>query len=112
MAGSQEEENKALAASLKARLGGAVRPLTVKEIDSYGLESHQGVAMSWIEPKGPLGAAGLEVGVLVLKVNDQSISDIESFAAVVDALPHNQAATFKVLDHRSGETGNIEIVVR
>jgi len=27
--GSQEEENKALAASLKARLGGAVRPLTV-----------------------------------------------------------------------------------
>jgi hypothetical protein len=54
----------------------------------------------------------LEVGDLVLKVSDQSISDIESFAAVLDALPHNQAATFMVLDHRSGETGNNQIVVR
>jgi S1-C subfamily serine protease len=93
-------------------LGVAARPLTVKKIDSYGLESGQGVAISWIEPEGPLGAAGLEVGDLVLKVNDQSISDIESFAAVVDALPHNQATTFMVLDHRNGETGNIEFVVR
>jgi len=40
--GSQEEENKAVAASLKAHLSVAVRPLTVKEIDSYGLGVRSG----------------------------------------------------------------------
>ncbi len=99
-------------ASLRARLGVTVRALRAKEIESFGLESGQGVVVSWVDPKGPLGTAGLEVGDLILQVNNQTIGDLESLAAVADALSHDQPATFLVADHRSGETANIRVRVR
>jgi serine protease Do len=108
---SQQEQDKALAASLEKRLAVAVGPISPQEMNKYGLESQSGVIIVRIDPKGPLGAAGFEVGDIILQVNQQAIKGPEDFAALMDTLPPNQKVTFLVLDHKSGEAGYVQVVI-
>jgi len=55
-----------LLGSVKERLGVTVRPVTPKEADAYGLDTDEGVAISSVDPKGPLGQAGFEVDDIIL----------------------------------------------
>jgi serine protease Do len=107
--GSQEEAMKIMATSAEKRLGVTVRPLTAKERESYGLEPDEGVAISSVDPKGVLGQAGFEVNDVILEINDIPVEGVDSFVDLVNALPHNQKVKFKALDHRSGETGYLEV---
>ena len=52
--GNLESAATILAASAKDRLGAEVRSLTTQELEKYGLNTNQGVAVSWLDPKGPL----------------------------------------------------------
>jgi serine protease Do len=109
--GSQQTEEKMLSTALKTRLGVKVRSITAKEMDRYGLESQKGVVIQSLEPKGLLGAAGFEVGDLVLQINNQAMDGPEDFAAVVDALPHNQKVVLLAVDHKSGQSAYVQIVL-
>jgi serine protease Do len=108
---SREVEDKMLVASLQQRLGVSVRVVTPKEMGKYGLQSQQGVVIQKVEPKGPLGVAGFEKGDLILQVDKQSIDGPEELASMVSALPHNQPIVLLVLDHNSGETAYVRVVV-
>lgn len=110
--GNLEEAAKILAASLREKLGVDVRPLKENEASRYGLDQGLGVAISWLDPKGPLAKAGFEIDDLILQINGQQIDSVEKFASVVSVLQPRQGITILVVDHRTGQTGYIQVEVR
>ena len=107
-----EASTRTLAASVKDRLGAEIRPVTPKESEKYGLQPNAGVAIAQVDPKGPLGKAGFEVGDLILGINNQPIDSLQTFVTLVDSLKPNQRVTLVALDHNTGNTGNVMVVVR
>jgi serine protease Do len=110
--GSLEDATRMLAASVRERLGVVVRPVTEKEAQKYQLDPQEGVAISSVDPKGPLGEAGFEVNDIILDINNASVEGVEGFVDMVNALPHNQRIVIKALDHRTGDTGYLEVNIR
>jgi len=59
-----------------------------------------------------LGEAGFEVGDIILGIENEPIKSLESFIDLVSSLKPGQKITFLALDHRSGNMGNVLVVVR
>jgi serine protease Do len=110
--GSLEESTKILAAYVKERLGAEVQAISAKEVEKYGLDAGQGVMISQLEAKGPLRNAGFEVGDMILEINNQPIKGVEAFIQLVSVFKPGQKITLLALDHRTGNMGNIQVVVR
>jgi serine protease Do len=110
--GSQEELTRKLTASLKSRIGALLRPLTSYEAEKYGLSVQDGVAIKWLDPLGPIGEVGFEKGDIFLEIGGLPIKGIENFVELVSSLPPNQSITLLAVDHRSGQTGYVQIQVR
>jgi serine protease Do len=110
--GNLEDAQKALAAAVKESLGAEVRLPTPKEVGEYGLNENQGVVLTWLDAKGPLAAAGFEVDDMILAINGQPVEGMESFISLVSALTPGKRVSFTALDHRTGNTGNIFVMVR
>ena len=107
-----EEATKLLLASVKERLGVEVRSPRSAEVDKYGLNPNQGVAITWEDPKGPLGEAGFEIGDMILAINNQPIDSVESFVDLVSLLKPKEKIAILALDHRTGNSGTVQVVVR
>jgi serine protease Do len=110
--GNMEEAAKMLAASVTERFGAEFRAVTPKEAQQYGLESGEGVAIVRVDPKGPLGQVGFEVGDIIAAVNDQPIEGLEGFDGLVSTLKPGQKIALLGIDHRSGNSGYVEVVVK
>jgi serine protease Do len=109
--GSQEEATQILVASVKTRLGAEVRLPTQEEVEKYNLNANQGVVITRLDPKGPLAAAGFEVEDMILAINDQPVQGMDSFVDLVSTLQPKQKISVLALDHRTGNTGQIFVVV-
>jgi serine protease Do len=107
-----EDATKVLAESIKTRLGAVIRPPTSQEIKKYGLEQNQGVVISWISKQGAMGKAGFEVGDMILGINDQPIQGVSDFVQLTSSLKANQKVVFAALDHRTGNTGEVEVTLK
>jgi serine protease Do len=107
--GNLDDERKALTAEVKTRLGVEVRPLTVKEAANYGLELPKGVAIKWVDPKGPIGQAGFEVGDVILALGNQPVQGVDSFNEMMLAMPHHQKAVLLAISHESGQSGYVQV---
>jgi len=110
--GSLEQSIKLLSASVKERLGAEVRLPTAREVQQYGLTPSQGVVITWLDPKGSLAEAGFEIGDMILAINGQPIEGMQSFVDLVSTLRPNQKISVLALDHRTGNTMTIQVVVR
>ena len=110
--GSLKEAAKLLSASIKERLGIEVRQLTPADAEQYNLSPSEGVMITWLDPNGPFGQAGFEKGDLILGINGQTIDDVESLSGVSDTLKPHQRITVLAMDHRSGNTAQVQITVR
>ena len=110
--GNLESATKVLATALKERLGAEVQAVSPKEVEKYGLDNKQGVVITWVDSKGPLGEAGFEVGDIILGIDNQPIESLESFVDLASSLKPKQKITFLALDHRSGNMGNVQVMVR
>jgi serine protease Do len=109
---SQEAATKILAASVKERLGAEVRLPTPEEIQKYGLTANQGVVITWLEFKGPLREADFEVGDMILAIDNQPVEGMEGFVNLVTSLKPKQKISILALDHRTGNTVTVLVVVR
>src|SRR5712691_2678031 len=107
-----EEATKTLQAVAQTHLGVEVRPVSSQEAEKYGLESQQGVTITRVNPNGALGKAGFEVQDILLALDGQPVEGVESLADLIAALKPHQRITVSALDHRSGNTSDVEIVVR
>ncbi len=108
---SLEDVMKVLTSSVPDRLEANVQPVTAAEAEKYGIRLNQGVIIIWLDPKGPLGRAGLGTSDIILQVDNQPIEGLENFIRMVDALGTLQAATFSVLDHRTGRVRNVSVIL-
>ncbi|MEJ2724732.1 MAG: PDZ domain-containing protein [Deltaproteobacteria bacterium] len=109
--GNLEELAKKLAATLKDRLGAEVTPVTEEEAKQYGLPAPEGVQIESVEPNGPLGKAGFEKGDLILAINKTPVPSVDAFVSMINSLPHHQKVPLLALDHRTGNTGYVEVEV-
>jgi Do/DeqQ family serine protease len=110
--GTLEEATKLLAASVKERLGVEVRSPNSTEVNKYGLNPNQGVVITWEDLKGPLREAGFEIGDMILAINNQPIDSMEGFVDLVSLLKPRDKIAILALDHRTGNTGTVQVVVR
>jgi serine protease Do len=110
--GNLADAAKLMSVSVKERLGGEFRAVTAKEAAKYGLDSGQGVAIVQVDPKGPLGEAGFEVGDIILEINGQGIDSLDGFMSLVNTLKAGQKISVLALDHRSGNSGYVEVIVK
>jgi len=109
--GDLQDAVKKLAASLNERLGVVVRSVTEKEAQEFGLHGSNGVAITSLQTDGILGKAGFEVNDIILAVNDQPVSDVQGFVNLIESLTPHRWVQFLVLDHRTGQTGYIRVMV-
>ncbi|MGD0917253.1 MAG: Do family serine endopeptidase [Thermodesulfobacteriota bacterium] len=110
--GSLEAATKILGTLARDRIGAEVRPVTAKEREQYGLDDNQGVAITWLDTKGPLKEAGFEVGDLILGINNQPVEGVGSFDETVSSLKPKEKISVLALDHRTGNTGMVQVVVQ
>jgi serine protease Do len=107
--GNAEELAKTLAATLKRRLGAEVRPLTPQEAQQYGMSTPGGVVIEKVDPRGPLGRAGFEVGDAILTVNNKPVLGLEGLVAIISGIKPHERVTIFAVDHRTGQTGTVEV---
>jgi serine protease Do len=110
--GDFQAATELLASSVRVRLGASVRAATSKDAERYGLESQRGVVITKIDPKGPFAQAGLEADDMVLEVGGQNVEGVEGFVDLVNSLKPGQRVPMLALDHRTGNTGYVQIVIR
>ena len=109
--GNLEEATALLTSVVKERLGVEVRSPNPKEVEKYGLDANQGVAITHVDPKGALGQAGFEVGDLIVAIDDQPVEGTDGFVNLVNAVPPKKRVAITALDHRTGNTGSIFVEV-
>jgi serine protease Do len=109
--GNLEKAMHKIAASLEDRLGVVVRPLTAEESEKYSLEPGQGVAIASIKEEGVLGKAGFEKDDVILDINNSPVQGVDGFVAIAKALPPHQQAVIKALDHRTGQSGYVQVTI-
>lgn len=110
--GNMESLTKMLSESVRDRMGADVRSLNSKEIQTYNLNSGQGVAIAWLDANGPLGEAGFEKGDIILEINGQPVEDVAGFLDMVGTLQPDQQVVLLALDHRTGRTAYVQIMIR
>jgi serine protease Do len=109
--GSLDDAVRKIAATLENRVGVVVRPLTAKETQEYGLEPGQGVALSSLKKDSSLAKAGFEKNDVILDINNVPVDGVEGFVALVKALPPHQQALLKAVDHRTGQSGFVQVTI-
>ena len=109
--GNLEDAMSKIAASMEDRLGVVVRPLTDQEVQKYNLEPGQGVAIKSLNDNGVLAKAGFEKDDIILEINNAPVEGVEGFLALAKALPPNQQAVLKALDHRTGQSGYVQVTI-
>ncbi|UCF90583.1 MAG: trypsin-like peptidase domain-containing protein, partial [Desulfobacterales bacterium] len=109
--GNLDDARKAVAAEVKGRLGVVVRPLTIKEAEDYGLSLPEGVAIKWIDPKGPIGQAGFEAGDFILALDNQPIQGVDSFNERMKVMPHHQKVVLFAISHKTGHSGYVQVEI-
>jgi serine protease Do len=110
--GNMADAAKFYSSSVKARLGITVGPVTKEEMEKYGLEPQQGVAIMWVDRKGPLGRAGFEVGDIILQVNKRAVTSVQDLDALTNTLGPKQGIMVLALDHRTGEKAYDRVTTR
>ncbi|MEN6617076.1 MAG: PDZ domain-containing protein, partial [Syntrophorhabdus sp.] len=110
--GSEKDAAASISSSLQARLGGQFRALTDAEVQKYNLKAGLGVIITSLDGTGPLAKAGFEVNDGILGINDQPVAGVDGLALITSSLKPGQKISTIALDHRSGGTGKITVIVR
>lgn len=110
--GNQVTASKLMAASAKDRLGVEVRPVSKEEIDKFDLGENSGVAVKSIDRKGPLGREGIERGDILLEIDGEPISGVDSFDNLISAIPAGDKIVIAVMDFRTGQVGDVSIELK
>ena len=52
------------------------------------------------------------MGDIILAINDQPIQGVETFAALVNLMKPKEKITLAALDHKTGQTGMVQVEAR
>jgi S1-C subfamily serine protease len=101
-----------MATAVQMRLGAEFRALTAKELEKYGLEAKIGVAITKLSQNSPLKEAGIEVDDIILGVDGQMVEDMDAFIGFISTIPKDQKVSLLILDHRTGSTGSLDVMLK
>jgi serine protease Do len=110
--GNLQEAVKYSSGAIKDRFGAEIRAITPKEAEKFGLDEGEGVALASVDPKGALGKAGFEPGDIILQINGQTITGMDAFLELAGSLKPRERVTLVATDHRTGNSGTIQVVVK
>ena len=110
--GSLQQAMENLAVTLRKKLGVEVGPVPQKDMNNYQLHTNEGVIIRSVQPDGILGKAGFEVGDIILGINGQPVTGVDSYLSLVETLKPHQQVILYVLDQRTGQTGSIRITLK
>jgi serine protease Do len=108
--GDMDDSLKFLSTVVKERLGIEIRPVRTQEADNYGID--MGVAVKWLDPKGPMAEVGFELGDIILEIDGRSVHGVEDFAGIVSVLQPGQETVLLALDHRSAQSTYVQVKTR
>ncbi|MBI5443466.1 MAG: trypsin-like peptidase domain-containing protein [Deltaproteobacteria bacterium] len=111
-AGDSQRASQLLASTARERFGATVRAVTPREAERYGLDAQQGVVITALEPRGPLAAAGLEVGDLILQIQGEPLENADAFAELAASVQRGQRLVLFVVDHRTGNSGQVQVTAK
>lgn len=97
--------------SIKYRLGLEVGYIMDRNAQQYGFDGRQGVLVVALHPDSPLAEIGMEVNDIILEIEGHPVKGPEDFKGHIRALNAGQRVTILGLDHRTGRTGYIQVVV-
>jgi serine protease Do len=98
-----------MAAAAKGKLGAEVRPVSRKELDKFGLTDIPGVALKSVDSSGPLGREGIERNDIILGIDGEPVTGVDSFDYLISAIPPGSTVVLTVLDHRTSEVEDVTI---
>lgn len=81
----------------RGRLGIAIQPVTDDLAKSFGLATTQGALVSSVEAGSAAAKAGVLAGDVILKVNDQEITDSNQVPRIVGLLGPNKPIKLEIL---------------
>jgi serine protease Do len=110
--GDVERVTQQALAAVTERFGVDVRPVSTAETATYELAPHLGVTITQVQPTSVLGRAGFEVHDILLAINGHPLTGVDSLAVLTSALQPPQRLIILGLDHRSGETGAVQVELR
>ncbi|MFH1091485.1 MAG: Do family serine endopeptidase [Pseudomonadota bacterium] len=110
--GNLEDSVKMLASQLRDRLGAEFRPVMAKETEEYHLAPRQGASVVWLDPEGTLAKVGFEVGDIILQINGHDVEGIQGLTDLVTSIKPNSRVIMLALDHNSGQTGYVQVVIK
>ncbi len=96
---------------LRKVLGAELRPMKEEESLAYGIERGKGLVVCYIDQKGPMGNAGLEVRDLILEINGIPVSDPMEVARMLQDFK-GDVLTLLAMDHRSGRKGYVQVRIK
>lgn len=76
---------------------------------AFGLDSPEGVILASVPADGPAGHAGLEVGDIIVMLNDQPVANAVRLLAMVAVLPPESTVVLQVL--RDGRKTDVEVML-
>lgn len=100
-----------IAASVEDRLGVVIRPLKDQETQRYGLQAGEGVAIESLKQDGALAQAGFEVDDVIAEINTIEVQGVSGFVALAKALAPHQQVLIKAVDHRTGQSGYVQVTI-
>jgi S1-C subfamily serine protease len=109
--GNPEETIRDPAFFIRNRLGVDVRPATLREEDQFGLDSRQGMVIVGLYPGSPLGGVGFELNDMIMEVEGQPVKGLKDFMDQIINLKRKQRVIMLGLDHRTGQTGFVQVVM-
>ncbi|NBB81880.1 MAG: Do family serine endopeptidase [Alphaproteobacteria bacterium] len=95
-------------AVMRPWLGANGQPVTAEIADSLGLDRPAGVLINHVDPRGPGAAAGLEVGDVVVALDDRPVDDLGALRYRIATLTPDAPATLTV--RRGREQQDLQFV--
>ena len=93
-------------------IGVEAQDLSRDLVDSFGLESTKGALIAEVERGGPAEKAGVKVGDILTKVQDQPVVDAVGMLNLVTALGPGSTATLTLLRNQTPVTVEVNIAKR
>lgn len=110
--GNLQDAAERLVGIARERLGIEVRALQPTEANRYGVSANQGIVITKVDPKGPLGKARFESGDIILEINGQAVAGLEGFVELASIIKPGSRVNLLAIDRSSGNIGTVQVVAR
>jgi len=96
---------------IRRLLGVDVRSATFPDLSRYRLVGRGAVVIVFADRHGPLAALGFEAGDMIVEVEGLPINGFQEFAEQILRLRGKKSVLLLGMDHRTGRSGYVQVVV-